>query len=216
MLSLQPWLYLLCRVCPDELKEAISTLIYASSRCGDFPELLEIRSVFQSHFGKEFVACSTELRNNCAVNTKVYVTLRFVYWYIMYVLSVTTRSVTQWFSCLKLTLMCFGKFKVGILLKSMLQVRISCAEGSLDLDFSEHCLLLLLMMVIRWLSSTRAGCLIRLIPKIGRFTVVTWSPMVFKRNGSPVFAYTLHFRSSADDSEDVDSPSWLGEQNQVA
>ncbi|KAK4771927.1 hypothetical protein SAY86_013702 [Trapa natans] len=59
------------RECPDELKEAISSLIYASSRCGEFPELIQIRSVFQSYFGKEFVACSIELRNYCGVNTKM-------------------------------------------------------------------------------------------------------------------------------------------------
>ncbi|KAF8033103.1 hypothetical protein BT93_D1870 [Corymbia citriodora subsp. variegata] len=57
--------------CPEELKEAISSLIYASSRCGDFPELQEIRTVFASHFGKEFVARAAELRNHCAVNLKM-------------------------------------------------------------------------------------------------------------------------------------------------
>ncbi|XP_030549247.1 vacuolar protein sorting-associated protein IST1 [Rhodamnia argentea] len=57
--------------CPEELKEAISSLIYASSRCGDFPELQDIRTVFASHFGKEFVARAVELRNHCAVNLKM-------------------------------------------------------------------------------------------------------------------------------------------------
>ncbi|XP_030446934.1 uncharacterized protein LOC115669903 [Syzygium oleosum] len=57
--------------CPEELKEAISSLIYASSRCGDFPELQEIRTVFASHFGREFVARAVELRNHCAVNLKM-------------------------------------------------------------------------------------------------------------------------------------------------
>ncbi|KAG7032099.1 IST1-like protein, partial [Cucurbita argyrosperma subsp. argyrosperma] len=42
--------------CPEELKEAISGLIFASSRCGDFPELIEIRSAITSRFGKEFTA----------------------------------------------------------------------------------------------------------------------------------------------------------------
>lgn len=46
-------------------------MIYASSRCGDFPELQDIRSVFASHFGREFVARAVELRNHCAVNLKV-------------------------------------------------------------------------------------------------------------------------------------------------
>ncbi|KAL9680128.1 hypothetical protein QQ045_018005 [Rhodiola kirilowii] len=57
--------------CPDELKGAISSLLYAASRCGDgeFPELQEIRSVFTSHYGKEFAARAIELRNNCGVST---------------------------------------------------------------------------------------------------------------------------------------------------
>lgn len=59
------------RVCPDELKEAISTLLYAASRCGEFPELQEIRALFTSRYGKEFVGRAIELRNNCGVNAKV-------------------------------------------------------------------------------------------------------------------------------------------------
>lgn len=57
--------------CPEELKEAISGLIFAASRCGEFPELQEIRSVFTSRFGKEFTARAVELRNNCGVNPKM-------------------------------------------------------------------------------------------------------------------------------------------------
>ncbi|XVF86027.1 hypothetical protein PTKIN_Ptkin17bG0167600 [Pterospermum kingtungense] len=59
------------RVCPDELKEAISGLLFASSRCGEFPELQEIRAVFITRYGKEFAARAIELRNNCGVNTKI-------------------------------------------------------------------------------------------------------------------------------------------------
>ncbi|OMO90241.1 hypothetical protein CCACVL1_07440 [Corchorus capsularis] len=59
------------RVCPEELKEAISGLLFASSRCGDFPELQEIRAVFTARYGKEFAARAIELRNNCGVNTKI-------------------------------------------------------------------------------------------------------------------------------------------------
>ncbi|KAA8532724.1 hypothetical protein F0562_032757 [Nyssa sinensis] len=59
------------KVCPDELKEAISSLLYASTRCGEFPELQEMRAVFTSRFGKEFAARSIELRNNCGVNPKI-------------------------------------------------------------------------------------------------------------------------------------------------
>ncbi|XP_038893459.1 uncharacterized protein LOC120082250 isoform X2 [Benincasa hispida] len=59
------------RECPEEIKEAISGLIFASSRCGDFPELIEIRSVITSRFGKEFTARAIELRNNCAVGPMI-------------------------------------------------------------------------------------------------------------------------------------------------
>ncbi|XP_050221346.1 uncharacterized protein LOC126671608 [Mercurialis annua] len=59
------------RNCPEELREAISSLLYASTRCGDFPELQEIRTVLTSWYGKEFVARATELRNHCGVNPKM-------------------------------------------------------------------------------------------------------------------------------------------------
>ncbi|XP_022770047.1 IST1 homolog isoform X2 [Durio zibethinus] len=58
------------RECPDELKEATSSLIFASSRCAEFPELLHIRGILSSTFGKEFVARAVELRNNCCVHPK--------------------------------------------------------------------------------------------------------------------------------------------------
>ncbi|XP_040996772.1 uncharacterized protein LOC121242851 [Juglans microcarpa x Juglans regia] len=59
------------RVCPDELKEAISSLLYAASRCGEFPELQEIRAVLTTRYGKEFASRAIELRNNCGVNHKM-------------------------------------------------------------------------------------------------------------------------------------------------
>ncbi|GAV75659.1 Ist1 domain-containing protein, partial [Cephalotus follicularis] len=57
--------------CPDELKEAISGLIFASSRCGEFPELHRIRDIFVSKFGKDFASHAVELRNNCGVNPTI-------------------------------------------------------------------------------------------------------------------------------------------------
>ncbi|PRQ40392.1 putative vacuolar protein sorting-associated protein Ist1 [Rosa chinensis] len=56
------------RECPEELREAASSMLYAASRCGDFPELQEIRNILSARFGKEFTARSFELRNNCGVN----------------------------------------------------------------------------------------------------------------------------------------------------
>ncbi|WOH07717.1 hypothetical protein DCAR_0727150 [Daucus carota subsp. sativus] len=57
--------------CPEELEEAVSSLIYASTRCGEFPELQEIRAMFTSCFGREFTARAADLRNNCRVDSKV-------------------------------------------------------------------------------------------------------------------------------------------------
>ncbi|KAK2971563.1 hypothetical protein RJ640_017932 [Escallonia rubra] len=58
-------------VCPEELKEATSSLIFASTRVGEFPELQEIRAVLTSRYGKDFAARAIELRNNCGVNLQV-------------------------------------------------------------------------------------------------------------------------------------------------
>ncbi|XP_062106298.1 vacuolar protein sorting-associated protein IST1-like [Humulus lupulus] len=57
--------------CPEELKEAVSSLIYAASRCGEFPELHKIREALTSKYGKDFAARAVELRNNCEVNPKM-------------------------------------------------------------------------------------------------------------------------------------------------
>jgi len=62
---------ILFRECPNELKEAISSLVYAASRCGELPELQKIRSMFTSRFGKEFTTRAVELCTNCGVNPKV-------------------------------------------------------------------------------------------------------------------------------------------------
>ncbi|XP_054825616.1 uncharacterized protein LOC129323086 [Prosopis cineraria] len=59
------------RECPEELKEAIAGLLYGASRCGEFPELQEIRAALTCRFGKEFTARSVELRNNCGVHPQM-------------------------------------------------------------------------------------------------------------------------------------------------
>ncbi|KAL5070648.1 hypothetical protein RYX36_021535 [Vicia faba] len=59
------------RECPDELQEAASGILFAASRCGDFPEIQEIRAVLTSRFGKEFASRAIELRNNCKVDPKI-------------------------------------------------------------------------------------------------------------------------------------------------
>lgn len=57
--------------CPDELKEAIGSLSYASSRIGDFPELQHMRDFFTSKFGQECVSQSIESLGNFGVNEKI-------------------------------------------------------------------------------------------------------------------------------------------------
>ncbi|CAH1416880.1 unnamed protein product [Lactuca virosa] len=57
--------------CPDELKEAASSLLYAAPRCGEFPELQEIRAILTARFGKEFAKGAIDLRSNCGVNTRM-------------------------------------------------------------------------------------------------------------------------------------------------
>ncbi|KAH6797039.1 hypothetical protein C2S52_021593 [Perilla frutescens var. hirtella] len=56
------------RECPPDLKEGISSLIFAGPRCSEIPELLSIRDVFQKKYGKDFVSAATDLRPNAGVN----------------------------------------------------------------------------------------------------------------------------------------------------
>ena len=62
---------ILFRECPNELNEAVSSLLFAASRCGEMPELQKIRRMFTSRFGKEFATRAVELCTNCGVNPKV-------------------------------------------------------------------------------------------------------------------------------------------------
>ncbi|KAK1416156.1 hypothetical protein QVD17_31944 [Tagetes erecta] len=57
--------------CPEELKEAVSSLLYAAPRCGEFPELKEIRAILTARFGMELVNGSTELKSNNGVSQKM-------------------------------------------------------------------------------------------------------------------------------------------------
>lgn len=56
------------RECPADLKEGISSLIFAAPRCSDIPELLAIRDIFEKKYGKDFVSAATDLRPDCGVN----------------------------------------------------------------------------------------------------------------------------------------------------
>ncbi|KAA8534875.1 hypothetical protein F0562_029909 [Nyssa sinensis] len=54
--------------CPIDLKEAITSVIFASPRCADIPELLEVRKHFTAKYGKEFISAAVELRPDCGVS----------------------------------------------------------------------------------------------------------------------------------------------------
>ncbi|XP_071722365.1 uncharacterized protein [Rutidosis leptorrhynchoides] len=55
------------KTCPIDLKEAISSVIYASPRCADIPELADVRKHLTAKYGKEFVSAAVELRPDCGV-----------------------------------------------------------------------------------------------------------------------------------------------------
>ncbi|KAG0587961.1 hypothetical protein KC19_2G204900 [Ceratodon purpureus] len=59
------------KTCPPELKEDISTLLYASARCAELPDFAQIRPMFVAKYGKEFVSAAEELRPGCGVNGRV-------------------------------------------------------------------------------------------------------------------------------------------------
>ncbi|KAF3970015.1 hypothetical protein CMV_006240 [Castanea mollissima] len=53
--------------CPIDLKEAVASVIFASPRCADIPELMDVRKHFTAKYGKEFVSAAVELRPDCGV-----------------------------------------------------------------------------------------------------------------------------------------------------
>ncbi|KAI4380732.1 hypothetical protein MLD38_006892 [Melastoma candidum] len=54
--------------CPIDLKEAIASVVFASPRCADVPELADVWKHFKAKYGKEFISASVELRPDCGVN----------------------------------------------------------------------------------------------------------------------------------------------------
>ncbi|KAK6944860.1 Vacuolar protein sorting-associated protein Ist1 [Dillenia turbinata] len=54
--------------CPIDLKEAVASVIFASPRCADIPELQDVRKHLTAKYGKEFVSAAIELRPECGVS----------------------------------------------------------------------------------------------------------------------------------------------------
>ena len=59
------------RDCPNDINEAVSSLIFASARFGDLPELLVIRKLFGERYGKRFEMTALELLPGNLVNRQV-------------------------------------------------------------------------------------------------------------------------------------------------
>ncbi|XP_052730782.1 uncharacterized protein LOC108326531 isoform X1 [Vigna angularis] len=57
--------------CPSELREAIASIIFAAPRCSDVPDLLHIKNLFTTKYGKEFVSAASELRPDSGVNRTI-------------------------------------------------------------------------------------------------------------------------------------------------
>ncbi|KAE9588548.1 hypothetical protein Lal_00002819 [Lupinus albus] len=57
--------------CPNDINEAVSSLIFASARCGDLPELCAIRKLFRKRYGDKFVTTAIELFPGNLVNKQL-------------------------------------------------------------------------------------------------------------------------------------------------
>lgn len=53
------------------MKEGIASLIFASPRCSEIPELVSLRKIFEKKYGRDFVSAATDLRPSCGVNRQV-------------------------------------------------------------------------------------------------------------------------------------------------
>lgn len=69
------FIYLFCRECPNDVNEAVSSLLFASARCGDLPELQLIRKLFGERYGRSFETTAVELNPGNLVNLQVLLTL---------------------------------------------------------------------------------------------------------------------------------------------
>ena len=58
---------------PIDVNEAISTLVYASARCSDVPELRLIRKLFGERYGQKLIVGAVHLHPGNHVNRQVLV-----------------------------------------------------------------------------------------------------------------------------------------------
>lgn len=59
------------RDCPNDINEAVSSLLFASARCGDLPELIKLRVLFSERYGQKFALAAVELSHGNLVNRQM-------------------------------------------------------------------------------------------------------------------------------------------------
>ncbi|KAE8664071.1 LOB domain-containing protein 41-like [Hibiscus syriacus] len=57
--------------CPNDINEAVSSLIFASARCAELPELTAIRKLFGERYGHRFATSAVELLPGNLVNREI-------------------------------------------------------------------------------------------------------------------------------------------------
>lgn len=63
--------FVFLRDCPDDINEAVSSLIFASARLGDVPELAAIRKFFSERYGQRFEKSALQLLPGNVVSHQV-------------------------------------------------------------------------------------------------------------------------------------------------
>ncbi|KAI3953021.1 hypothetical protein MKX01_028713 [Papaver californicum] len=90
------------RDCPNDINEAASSLLYASARFGDLPELPKLRKLFGERYGNRFAIAAVELLPGNLVNRQVrssltlpylWLTCIYIYIYIYVCNSVSYLSI---------------------------------------------------------------------------------------------------------------------------
>ena len=59
------------RTCPNDLKEAVASVLYASKRLSDVAELADVVKHFSAKYGKDFVSAAVGLQADSGVSRLV-------------------------------------------------------------------------------------------------------------------------------------------------
>ena len=100
------------RTCPNDLKEAVASVLYASKRLSDVAELADVVKHFSAKYGKDFVSAAVGLHSDSGVSRLVsFVCVcccrreLFLMMMMMMILSLCLCMLSWWISCLLKLLM---------------------------------------------------------------------------------------------------------------